>query len=75
MTLPYERKNSMNQTREFLYVLLDPQKTPRVPKEIRKRASALLRHYPTQFDVNELFKLESDDSEVAALLKQPMMYK
>jgi hypothetical protein len=31
--------------------LLDPKKTPRVPKEIRRRASALLRHYPSDYDM------------------------
>lgn len=31
--------------------LLDPKKTPRVPKDIRRRASSLLRHYPSQYDM------------------------
>ena len=46
MTLPVERFNSINFTREFLRSLLDPKLTPRVPY-IRQQASSMLRHYPT----------------------------
>jgi len=52
MTLPYERTNAVNRTREFLYDLLDPKKTPRIPKEIRQRARSLLKHYPTEYDMD-----------------------
>jgi hypothetical protein len=31
--------------------LLDPSKTPRVPRDVRQRARALLRHYPSKFDM------------------------
>ena len=51
MTLPYERVNAINNTREFLYALMDAKTTPRVPKIIRKRAYSLLRHYPLTWDV------------------------
>lgn len=59
MTLPFERKNSINNTREFLYDLLDPKKTPRVPRDIRNKACMLLRHYPTELDTNDLFEGEN----------------
>ena len=49
MTLPYERRASIAMTEKFLVDLLDPKKTPRVPKEIRQRASGCLRHYPGQY--------------------------
>lgn len=49
MTLPYERTNAVQNTEQFLMDLLDPKKTPRVPKEIRQRAGRLLKHYPGQF--------------------------
>jgi hypothetical protein len=52
MTLPYERTNAVNWTREFLYDLLDPKKTPRIPRELRRRAGSLLKHYPTEFDMD-----------------------
>ena len=49
MTLPYERTNAIQNTELFLLELMDPKKTPRVPKEIRQRARSLLKHYPGQF--------------------------
>jgi hypothetical protein len=52
MTLPYERTNAVNWTREFLYDLLDPKKTPRIPRELRRRAGSLLKHYPTEYDMD-----------------------
>ena len=51
MTLPYERENAVNNTRELLYLLTDPKKTPKVPKQIREVASGLLKHYPTSLDM------------------------
>lgn len=54
MTLPFEEKRTVNYTREFLYDLLIPSKTPRVPKEIRDRARSLLRHYPAEYRVEEI---------------------
>jgi hypothetical protein len=52
MTLPYERTNAVNWAREFLYDLLDPKKTPRIPKDIRRRAGSILKHYPTEYDMD-----------------------
>ena len=52
MTLPYERTNAVNWTRDFLYDLLDPKKTPRIPRELRRRAKSLLKHYPTEYDMD-----------------------
>jgi hypothetical protein len=52
MTLPIERSRSITNTKEFLLDLLNPEKTPRVPKEIRKRAYQLLKHFPGDFDIN-----------------------
>jgi hypothetical protein len=51
MTLPDERYRAIRQTREFLRDLLDPRKTPKVPKEIRQRASRALRHFPSEYDM------------------------
>ena len=52
MTLPLERSRSLKNTRDFLYNLLDPKKTPRIPKEIRKQAYYLLKHFPADHDIN-----------------------
>ena len=51
MTVPIERTNAVNWAREFMYELIDPKKTPRVPKAVRQRALHLLRHYPSDFDM------------------------
>lgn len=58
MTLPFEEKRSINYTRQFLYDLLIPSKTPRVPKEIRDRARSLLRHYPADYRVDQIMPEE-----------------
>jgi len=45
MTIPSERTRAVINTRKLLLKLLSPKETPRVPKEIRKMAGRLLRHY------------------------------
>ncbi len=51
MTLPDERYRSVVQTSRFLLDLCNPQHTPRVPKIIREHARAMLRHYPSDWDM------------------------
>ena len=58
MTLPFEEKRAVNYTRQFLYDLLIPSNTPRVPKEIRDRARSLLRHYPADYRVDQIMSEE-----------------
>lgn len=52
MTLPCERVAAVNNTREFLYSLLDPKQTPKVPKHIREASRRLLKHYPSEMDMD-----------------------
>lgn len=52
MTLPDERYRSVLQTKQLLQDLLDPVKTPRVPKVIRQRAMGCLRHYPDKYHMD-----------------------
>jgi hypothetical protein len=52
MTIPLERTNAVIWTEQFLLDLLDPKKTPRVPKDIRQHAGHLLRHYPSRFHMD-----------------------
>jgi hypothetical protein len=52
MTLPDERYRAVVQTRRFLLDLCNPQHTPRVPKLIRETARSMLRHYPSDWDMN-----------------------
>ena len=49
MTMPNERRNAVNRTRIFLLDLMDPKKTPRVPKNIRQEAYRCLKHYPGEY--------------------------
>jgi hypothetical protein len=51
MTLPDERYRAVIQTRRFLMDLCNPEHTPRVPKLIRDTARSMLRHYPSDFDM------------------------
>lgn len=46
MTTPSERTASVIAVERFLFDLVNPIKTKRVPKEIRDMAYRLLRHYP-----------------------------
>ncbi len=54
MTVPNERKAAVMNTEKFLLRLMDPKQTPRVPKAIRQEACGLLRHYPTEYYVEEV---------------------
>ena len=51
MTLPDERYRAVVQTRRFLLDLCNTQHTPRVPKLIRDTARSMLRHYPSEWDM------------------------
>ena len=46
MSLRIEQYRALKMTNEFLFEMLDPKKTPRVPGDVRRRASHCLRHYP-----------------------------
>ena len=54
MTLPIERTNAVLRTERFLIDLMDPKKYPRVPKVVRQEAGRLLKHYPSQYDMEEM---------------------
>ena len=62
MTVPVERTNAVVWTESFLKDLLDPKKTPRVPKAIRQQASRLLRHYPSKFDMDTIADREDQSN-------------
>ena len=54
MTLDHERLRAIKWTRRFLLALLNPQETPRVPKEIRRLASGCLKHFPDDWWVEQI---------------------
>lgn len=60
MTMPYERKWAVEHTEKFLMDLCDPKATPRVPKYIREEARRCLRHYPTEYYMEEAAKQAPD---------------
>ena len=64
MTVPNERTNAVKYTHKFLLELLDPKATPRVPKAIRQRAHSLLRHYPSDYDMDTIANREDGSAEV-----------
>ncbi len=53
MTLPDERYRAIVKARDFLRDLMDPKKTPRIPKAIRHRAYWCLRHFPCELHLEE----------------------
>ena len=60
MTMPNERFSAVNRTRQFLADLMDPKKTPRVPRNVRQQAYRCLKHYPGDWDM-ELARKEAPD--------------
>ena len=54
MTLPDERYRAIRQTGQFLRDLQDRTIYPRVPRPVRAEAYRLLRHYPTEWDLERL---------------------
>ena len=54
MTSPEDRFRAFKQSRKLLEELCDPGKTPRVPSIIRDRARGILRHYPSDYELEQL---------------------
>jgi hypothetical protein len=54
MTLPDERYLAIKQSKKLLEELCDPGKTPRVPSLVRDRARTALRHFPNDFDIDNI---------------------
>ena len=46
MSTREEERRAISQVRRFLFELMDPQVTPRVPAYIRQRARQVSKHYP-----------------------------
>jgi hypothetical protein len=55
MTLPDERYRAIQATADFLVRLAaHPKITKGVPRRVREEAAALLRHYPGEWDLQQL---------------------
>ena len=46
MTVPIEMIYSLRKTREFLFDLMDSNKTPKLPKKVRRQAGRCIKHFP-----------------------------
>ena len=57
MTVAFERTRAVNNARYFLQQLMDSRATPRVPLEIRRQARSLLKHYPTDWDMEQIAEI------------------
>jgi len=55
MTIPLEELYALRNTRQFLLDLIDPQKTPKIQVRVRKQAGALLKHYPFDFRLEDVW--------------------
>ena len=60
MTLPDERYRAVVQTRRFLLDLCNSEHTPRVPKLVRETARSMLRHYPSDWDMQRTARMAPD---------------
>jgi hypothetical protein len=60
MTLPDERYRAVKWAREFMYELMDPKKTPGVSKSLRDQARSILRHYPSDWDMQQSAEASPD---------------
>jgi len=43
-------------TRDFLLRLTNPKETPRIPREVRREAKTLLRHYPIEAELKPVLE-------------------
>jgi hypothetical protein len=60
VTLPDERYRALKMAESFMQDLLDPSKTPRVPRHIRQRARSVLRHYPGSYYLEQMARRSPD---------------
>lgn len=58
MTIPSERTRAVRQVRDFLREMLDTKKMPKIPRTIRIRARYLLKHYPSDLDIEQVFDVK-----------------
>ena len=54
MTLPDERFRALKQGKKLLEELCDPGRTPRVPSIVRDRARGVLRHFPSDYELERI---------------------
>jgi hypothetical protein len=60
VTLPDERYRALKMAESMLMDLMDPSKTPRVPRSVRAQARSVLRHYPGSYYLEQLARRSPD---------------
>jgi hypothetical protein len=60
MTLPDERYRAIMQTARFLESLSYSSEIKRIPLAVRQEARRLLRHYPSEYDMNKVSQTSPD---------------
>jgi hypothetical protein len=60
VTLPDERYRALKMAESMLMDLMDPAKTPRVPRSVRAQARSVLRHYPGSYYLEQLARRSPD---------------
>ena len=60
MTLPHEEARAIASARDFMRALLDAKRTPKIPREVRRWAAGVLKHYPIQSVVEERWKWKGE---------------
>lgn len=72
MTLPYERTRSLINVYDFLLRLSNPyvkDGIKRIPKEVRKEARWLMRHFPRPYDIHAAAKCAPDVFDEQEILR------
>ena len=54
MTIPLERYRALKQGKKLLEELCDPGRTPRVPSQVRDKARSILKHFPTDYEIDSI---------------------
>ena len=69
MTLPHEEALAIARVRQFMYELLAPKATPKVPKAIRQQARRIMKHYPILPSLKCAYKMAQEWGGVVAVSK------
>lgn len=73
MTLPDERFRALKQGKKLLEELCDPGRTPRVPSIVRDRARGVLRHFPSDFELERIADNCPEYLDKASLIERQLM--
>ncbi len=58
ISTPQQKVTAVVATRDFLLRLTNVKETPRIPREVRREAKTLLRHYPLISELKPILEKE-----------------